>query len=358
VVDCSSVQYTLPAVVRSLPVHNPASRFERFRVEYDEVPEPDATLDLYEDQSQSILSENDSPDLGFRFSVNPYRGCLHGCAYCYARPSHEYLGFGAGSDFERKILVKHRAAELLETAFQKKSWAGELVVFSGNTDCYQPLEHKLAITRACLEVCVRYRNPVHIITKSALIERDLDHLGTLTREADAGVTLSIPFLDPEISRAIEPYAPPPARRFTTVRRLVDAGIRVNVNIAPLIPGLNDSDVVPLLEAAHAAGASTAATVALRLPGSVAEVFEERIRAALPLRAEKVLTRIREMRGGKLNDPRFGERMRGSGRYIETVMELFDVTVKRLGMTRTEPSPRESTFRRPVAPGGQLSLFDR
>ena len=344
--------------MRSLPVHNPASRFERFRVEYDaEAGEPDATLDLYDDQSQSILSENDSPDIGFRFSVNPYRGCLHGCAYCYARPSHEYLGFGAGSDFERKIMVKHRAAELLEQAFQKKSWEGELVVFSGNTDCYQPLEHKLELTRACLEVCARYRNPVHIITKGALVERDLDHLGTLVREADAGVTVSIPFLDPEVARAMEPYAPPPSRRFTTIRRLVAAGIRVNVNIAPMIPGLNDSDLIPLLEAAHDAGAESAGTVALRLPGSVAEVFEERLRAALPLRAEKVLTRVREMRGGKLNDARFGERMRGSGRYIETVMELFDLTVRRLGMVRREAAPRASTFRRPVAKGGQLGLFD-
>lgn len=342
--------------MRSLPVHNPASRFERFRVEYDEVPEPNATYDVYEDESQSILSENDSPDIGFRFSVNPYRGCLHGCAYCYARPSHEYLGFGAGSDFERKIMVKRRAAELLEKAFQKKRWEGELVVFSGNTDCYQPLERSLGITRACLEVCARYRNPVHIITKSALVERDLDHLGTLAREADAGVTVSIPFLDPEVARAMEPYAPPPSRRFTSVRRLVDAGIRVNVNIAPLIPGLNDSDVVPLLEAAHAAGASTAATVALRLPGSVAEVFEERIRAALPLRAEKILTRVREMRGGKLNDSHFGSRMRGSGTYIDTVMNVFHVTVKRLGMTRSEALPRPNAFRRPEGPGRQLSLF--
>lgn len=344
--------------MRSLPVHNPASRFERFRVEYDEVPEPTATYDVYEDKSQSILSENDSPDIGFRFSVNPYRGCLHGCAYCYARPSHEYLGFGAGSDFERKIMVKHRAAELLEQAFQKKRWEGELVVFSGNTDCYQPLERSLGITRACLEVCAHYRNPVHIITKSALVERDLDHLGALAREADAGVTVSIPFLDAEVARAMEPYAPPPSRRFTTVRRLVDAGIRVNVNIAPLIPGLNDSDVVPLLEAAHAAGASTAATVALRLPGPVAEVFEERIRAALPLRAEKILTRVREMRGGKLNDSHFGSRMRGSGTYIDTVMNVFHVTVKRLGMTRGEASPREKTFRRPEGAGRQLSLFEK
>jgi DNA repair photolyase len=343
-------------VVRRLPLENPGNRFERFRVEYAEGETPNAALELYDDASQSILSENDSPDIGFRFSVNPYRGCLHGCAYCYARPTHEYLGFGAGSDFERKIVVKRHAAALLEQAFRKKSWQGELVVFSGNTDCYQPLEHKLALTRGCLEVCARFRNPIHIITKSALVERDLDVLTELAEKAHAGVTISIPFLDEEVARAMEPYAPPPARRFETIRRLAAAGLTVSVNVAPLIPGLNDSEVVPLLEAARAAGAKSAGTVPLRLPGSVQEVFAERLRAALPLRAEKVLTRIREMRGGKLNDPRFGDRMRGHGRYIETVLELFQVTVRRLGLVHRDPSPEASSFRRPED-GGQLSLFD-
>jgi DNA repair photolyase len=318
-------------VVRSVPLKNPQSRFERFRVEYTE-GEPAQGLDLYDDQSRSILSENDSPDLGFRFSVNPYRGCLHGCAYCYARPSHEYLGFGAGSDFERKILVKRRAPELLEHAFRKKSWQGDLVVFSGNTDCYQPLERELELTRGCLAVCARFRNPVHVITKAALVERDLDLLADLAANAHAGVTLSIPFLDEEVARAI-------------VRRLSAAGLNVSVNVAPLIPGLNDSELVPILEAARDAGASGAGTVPLRLPGPVAEVFAERLRAVLPLRAEKVLTRVREMRGGKLNDPRFGDRMRGHGRYIETVLEMFHVTVRRLGLDYREPVLR-GTFRRP------------
>jgi DNA repair photolyase len=344
-------------VVRRLPLQNPQNRFERFRVEYAEEA-PDAGLDLYDDQSQSILSENDSPDLGFRFSVNPYRGCLHGCAYCYARPSHEYLGFGAGSDFERKIMVKRRAPALLEAAFRKKSWQGELVVFSGNTDCYQPLEQKLELTRGCLSVCARFRNPVHVITKGVLVERDLDLLTELAAHAHAGVTLSIPFLDEAVARAIEPYAPPPLRRLEAVRRLSAAGLSVSVNIAPVIPGLNDSELVPILEAAKAAGAESAGMVPLRLPGAVAEVFSERIRAALPLRAEKVLTRVREMRGGKLNDPRFGARMRGSGRYIETVLELFQVTVRRLGMDRREPSLRGSSFRRPAEAGAQLELFGK
>jgi len=339
--------------MRRLPLENPQNRFERHHVEYEEGA-PDAALEVYDDASQSILSENDSPDIGFRFSVNPYRGCLHGCAYCYARPSHEYLGFGAGSDFERKLVVKRRAPELLAQAFDRRSWRGDLVVFSGNTDCYQPLEKSLELTRGCLAVCARYRNPVHIITKSALVERDLDLLTDLAAHAHAGVTLSIPFLDPAIARAMEPYAPPPSRRIEAVRRLAAAGLNVSVNIAPVIPGLNDREIIPILEAVHAAGATGAAMVPLRLPGSVAEVFTERLRSALPLAAEKILTRVREMRGGKLNDPSFGGRMQGSGRYIETVTELFDITVRRLGLEPREPSPRASTFRRP---GPQLDLFD-
>jgi DNA repair photolyase len=281
---------------------------------------------------------------------------LHGCAYCYARPTHEYLGFGAGSDFERKLVVKRRAPELLRQTFDKKSWQGELVVFSGNTDCYQPIEQKLELTRRCLEVCAEYRNPVHVITKSVLVERDLDLLTRLASESGAGVTLSVPFLDAEVARAMEPYAPPPRRRIEAIRRLTEAGLHVGVNVAPVIPGLNDRDIVPILEATRAAGAKTAGMVPLRLPGSAAEVFTERLRASFPLAAEKVLTRIREMRDGALNDGRFGQRMRGHGRYIQTVHDLFDVTTKRLGFEQREITPQSSSFRRPAH--GQLHLFDK
>jgi DNA repair photolyase len=342
-------------VLRRLPLSNPNSRFERFTVEYDAGEVPEEGVELYDDQSKSILSENDSPDLGFRFSVNPYRGCGHGCGYCYARPSHEYLGFGAGTDFERKLMVKRRAPELLREAFEKKSWQGELVVFSGNTDCYQPLERQLALTRGCLEVCVEYRNPVHVITKGATVERDFELLAALAREADAGITVSIPFLDEAVARAMEPYAPPPARRFEIVRRAAAAGIDVSINVAPLIPGLNDRDVVPLLEAARAAGASSAGTSMLRLPGPVAEVFAQRLERDFPLAAEKILRRVREMRGGKLNDPRFGARQTGEGRYAETIRDLFEVTARRLGLEHRPAAPRPPTFRRPVR--GQLRLFD-
>jgi len=334
---------------------NPANRFERMRVEYEEGELPEAELEVYDDESRSILSENDSPDLGFRFSVNPYRGCLHGCSYCYARPTHEYLGFGAGSDFERKLTVKRRAPELLRAAFDRPSWQGELILFSGNTDCYQPIERKLELTRGCLEVCLEYRNPVHVITKSVLVERDFDLLVELAKGIQAGLTLSIPFLDERVSRALEPYAPSPARRLEAVRRASQAGIDVSVNVAPVIPGLSDRDIVPLLEAVKAAGASSAGVSMLRLPGPVKEVFVERLERHLPEKAPKVLARIREMRGGRLNDPRFGARMRGEGRYAETVLELFDVTVRRLGLEHREPAPRATSFARPRR--GQLRLFD-
>jgi DNA repair photolyase len=252
-------------------------------------------------------------------------------------------------------MVKRQAPELLREAFERRSWRGELVVFSGNTDCYQPLERKLELTRRCLEVCLEYKNPVHIITKGVLVERDLDLIAALSRTARAGLTLSIPFLDEEVARAMEPYAATPSRRFETLRRASEAGIDVSINVAPLIPGLNDRDVVPLLEAAKAAGASSAGTSMLRLPGPVAEVFVERLRHALPLAADKVLARVREMRGGKLNDPRFGARQTGEGRYAKTVLDLFEVTVHRLGLDHRPAAPRATTFMRP--PRGQLSLFD-
>jgi DNA repair photolyase len=347
--------------MRPLPLRNPPNPWRKELVDYLEET-PRVELTVYEDQTRQILSDNDSPDLGFRYSINPYRGCLHGCSYCYARPSHEYLGFGAGADFERKIVVKLRAAELLREAFETPSWQGELILFSGNTDCYQPLESSYCITRACLQVCLEYRNPLHVITKSALVERDADLLSELAVLGSASVTLTIPFWDAAVARAIEPLVPTPKRRMETVRRLSERGIPVSVNIAPLIPGLSDRDIVPVLEAAKAAGAVGAAMIPLRLPGSVEPVFIERLREAFPLVAEKVLARVREMRGGKLNDPNFGSRMQGEGPYIDAVRLLFNQTARRLGLSRREmginderPAP-ETTFRRPTDGGGQLRLF--
>lgn len=340
------------------PVSNPPNPWASGEVEYlEEVPP--ARLEVYEDHSRSILSHNDSPDLGFRWSVNPYRGCQHACAYCYARPTHEYLGFGAGTDFEARLVVKPDAPELLREAFDKPSWKGELVAFSGVTDCYQPLEASLRLTRRCLEVCAGYRNPVGIITKGALVERDLDVLQTLAREARLRVAISLPFWDAEVARAMEPWAPSPGRRLQVIERLAAAGLHVTVAVAPVIPGLNDEDIPRILSAARAAGARSAFYVLLRLPGAVKDVFEERLRAALPLRAERVLHRLRETRGGALYDARFGTRGRGEGRYAGTISALFATTVRRLGLDASpggDDAEPPTTFRRPPRPTAQLALF--
>jgi DNA repair photolyase len=340
---------------RVRPVSNPPNPWLSTEVEYlDEIP--DAKLEVYEDHTREILASNDSPDVGFSWSVNPYRGCFHSCAYCYARPTHEYLGLGAGTDFDRKITVKPEAPRLLKEAFERPSWKGELIVFSGVTDCYQPLEASYRLTRGCLEVCAEYRNPVGIITKAALIERDLDVLQRLQREARVGVTVSIPIWDPEHARALEPFVATPGRRMKTIERLAAAGIDVGVNIAPVIPGLSDADIPEILERAHAAGARRAGFVFLRLPGSVAKVFEERLRRDLPLRAERVLNRVREARGGKLYDSRWGVRGRGQGTYAEAARALFESTARRLGMNEDfHGSPGDDTFRRPGR-GRQLPLL--
>jgi DNA repair photolyase len=343
-------------LVRPLPIANPSSPFSATDVEYFDGEAPDAGFQVFEDSSRSVVSKNDSPDVGFDFSVNPYRGCMHACAYCYARPTHEYLGFGAGTDFDRKIVVKRDAAELLRAAFDKKSWRGDVVVFSGVTDCYQPLEATYKLTRACLEVCAEYKNPAGIITKSALVERDVDVLTRLAAVADLWVTISIPFFNAEAARAIEPYAPSPARRIRAIATLAAAGLDVNVNVAPIIPGLSDEDIPKILEAAAAAGAKRAGRIILRLPGPVREVFEQRIRAAMPLRAEKILRRIKDTRGGKMNDPRFGSRMDGEGVYADSIHALFEQTVARLGLRSSWPRERRDTFERPLGRRDQMRLW--
>jgi DNA repair photolyase len=286
---------------------------------------------------------------------------MHACAYCYARPSHQFLDFGAGTDFDRKIVVKRAAASLLRDAFMKSSWKGELILFSGNTDCYQPLEATHQITRSLLKVCAEYRNPVGIITKASLIERDIDVLTQLNQHAACAVTLSIPFMDPNKCRLVEPFAPTPARRFKTIRRLVDAGIRVGVNVAPIIPGLNDEDIPQILESARQAGATRAGHILVRLPGPVEQVFEERIRNAFPGRADRIFHRIEDCRGGRRTDNRFGVRMHGSGAYWEAIETLYLTTCKRLGFDNTTldaiAHPRHSTFKRPPKTSQQLSLFE-
>lgn len=364
--------------MRLLPIANPPNPWALTEIDYLDAPDPEdptrplaphERLQVFEDHTRNILSTNDSPDLGFRWSINPYRGCFHACAYCYARPTHEYLSFGAGTDFDRKIVVKPEAATLLRAALDKPSWKGELIVFSGVTDCYQPLEATYRLTRQCLEVAALYKQPIGIITKSPLIERDIDVLAALSRVTEAHVTLSIPFWSSEKARAIEPYVATPVRRMRTVERLAKAGISVGVNVAPVIPGLSEEEILPVLEAARDAGATHAGFTLLRLPGAVASVFEERLTAAMPLRAGKVMRRIRETRGGRLNDSRFGIRGRGEGVYAETVQTLFEATAKKLGFgaswmsgdaagTSSSVSPKAaqpSTFERP-ARSGQMKLF--
>jgi DNA repair photolyase len=344
--------------VLSRPTANPPSRFQEVTVAYDEGDSPPPShVTLLEDQARSILSHNDSPDLPFRWSANPYRGCINGCCYCYARPTHEYLDLGAGTDFDTKIVVKPKAAELLREAFDKPSWHGEMVMFSGVTDCYQAVEAQLHLTRQCLEVCLEYKNPVAVISKSALVERDLDLFAALAREAGFHLTVSLAFADDALARQIEPWAASPSRRLKVIETMAKAGIPVGVMCAPVIPGLNDDQLVRVLERARDAGATSAGWVLLRLPGAVKQVFEERVRVVLPLAADKILHRIRQTRGGdKLYDPSFHTRGRGEGPYAQTLAALFDTTVKRLGYgDRDAERTMASRFQRPPR-GGQLSLF--
>jgi len=294
-------------------------------------PPPETRVEVYEERAKSILSENDSPDIPFRWSVNPYRGCQHGCAYCYARTTHEYLGWGAGSDFETRLVAKVNAPELLERSFTRRGWRGESVTFSGVTDCYQPIEATYRLTRGCLEICRRYRNPISIVTRGRLVLRDAELLAALNADAGATVYFSIPFANDADARAIEPFAPPPSKRFETLAALRDAGVPVGVMVAPIIPGLNDMQIAEVLRRAADAGAISAAYIPLRLAANVAPVFLERLARAMPHRARRVTSLVRQMRGGRLSDSRFGHRMQGQGAHWENAQALFDVTCKRYGI---------------------------
>jgi len=337
-------------------VDNPPNPWLTHSVEWLGEP-PAVKIEVYEEtETRSIISHNDSPDVAFDHSINCYRGCIHGCTYCFSRPTHEYLDFGAGTDFERKIVVKVKAAELLRKELMKPSWKGEEIVFSFTSDPYVPLEANYKLTRACLEVCAEFRNPVGIVTKSALIRRDIDVLQKLAREASVGVYFSIPFADYDIARALEPFAPSPNARFVAMKEVADAGIQVGIGIAPTIPGLS-ADIPGLLQRAKDCGATKAFINMLRLPGSVAPYFEQRLREKLPTKADRVLKRIRDARGGKLNSSKFGERMRGQGQYWDAQEKLFNVYARRLGFNEhrvgSDFHARTKTFRRPTAQG---SLF--
>lgn len=323
-------------------------------IQWDDLP-PEVEVEVYEDHSRTILSRNRSPDVPFEWSVNPYRGCYHGCAYCYARPGHQHLGLGAGTDFDRKLVVKPEAANLLREAFERPGWRGETIVFSGVTDCYQPIEASYGLTRACLEACLEYRQPVSVITKSCLVERDMDLLSELARVTSCRVVVSVPFFDPIAARAMEPGAPSPARRLKTIARLAEAQIPVGVNVAPIIPGLNDMDIPAILEGAHQGGASFAGHILVRLPAEVRLVFESRLKERLPGRAKRVMSQIAACRGGSISESRYGDRMTGKGPRWEAIEALYRSTCRRLDLGRAhEPAPID-TFRRP-GQGRQLSLL--
>lgn len=335
-------------------VANPPSPYESRSVEW-EVPPPEVELEIYEEHAKTIVTENASPDVGFRFGINPYRGCFHGCVYCYARPSHQYWGFGAGTDFERKIVVKVNAPELLDRALAKDRCEGESLAFSGNTDCYQPIEASYGITRRCIEVCLAHAQPIGIVTKGTVIRRDVELLAELHREAYVRVFVSIAFSDDAMRRAFDPFAPPIDARFETMERLARAGLSVGVALAPIIPGVNDSMIPAILERAAAAGATQSFLSLLRLPREVREVFDVRLEEVLPDRARKVRNGIREMREGRMSDARFGSRMRGSGVRWQAIEQLYETQARRLGLLREETLPIEAP--RPKRPKkGQLSLF--
>jgi DNA repair photolyase len=339
---------------------NPANRFEPISYATDGDDEPDAeapapATQFLADRTRSIIATNDSPDVGFSTSINPYRGCEHGCIYCYARPTHEYLGFSAGLDFETKILVKEDAPELLRKELASPRWQPQTLAISGVTDPYQPVERRLQLTRRCLEVLVEFRNPVAIITKNRLVTRDLDLLGELARHDAAAVFLSVTTLDRGLRQKLEPRTSDPQARLAAIAELAQAGVPTGVLVAPVIPGLTDHEMPAIIEAAVGAGARFAGYVMLRLPFAVRGLFEGWLEQHFPDKKERVLGRIREVRGGRLNDPRFGSRMEGEGPYARLTEELFALTCRRCGIAGRGPELSTGAFRRPG--GKQPLLFD-
>jgi DNA repair photolyase len=345
---------------------SPPNRFERIHVEatLDQVEHDEEYLhslrlpptEYYVDQAQSIVTQNDSPDIPFNYSVNAYRGCAHGCAYCYARPTHEYLGFSAGLDFETKIFVKEQAPQLLRKFLSNPRWRPEPITMSGVTDCYQPAERHFRLTRQCLEVALEARQPVTIITKNALVLRDLDLLGEMAALNLVMVALSITSLDQSLTRVLEPRTSAPAARLRAVSELTAAGVPVLVMMAPLIPGLTDDEMSAILEAAAAHGAVSAAYTMLRLPLTVRPVFLDWLEQHAPTKKQRVENLLRWIRDGGLNDAQFGVRMRGTGVMADQIDQLFGMLKKKFKLDRSIPPLDTSAFRPPTEPGGQMRLF--
>ncbi|MEQ8856358.1 PA0069 family radical SAM protein [Gimesia sp.] len=343
---------------------NPPNRFESIYTEPDleqlewddEYLSRPRRIEYLDDQSKSIVTENDSPDLNFRFSVNPYRGCTHGCSYCYARPFHEYLGYNAGLDFETKIMVKRDAPKLFRDFLSRSDWRPELIAFSGITDCYQPAEREFQLTRQCLEVASEANQPVGIVTKNALVVRDLDILQSMAQRSLVNVSLSITTLDPELAREMEPRTSIPAARLRAIRELSAAGVPTKVMVSPIIAGLNDHEIPAILQAAKEAGARSASYIMLRLPLTVEPVFLEWLERTQPTRKERVISRIRQTRDGKLNSAEFGTRIRGTGEISEQIGNLFQVFARKHGLDERLPALDFKQFRPPTTGKGQQWLF--
>lgn len=336
---------------------NPVNRFEKTSYQpsqWDEPEDPSPHTVFLRDQTRTIINYNDSPDVGFEASINPYRGCEHGCIYCFARPNHEYLGFSAGLDFETKILVKEDAPDLLRRELASPRWKPQVIAISGVTDAYQPIERRLQLTRKCLEVLVEFRNPVVIITKNELVTRDIDLLRRLASFDAVLVFVSVTSLDAELARELEPRASQPARRLAAIEALAGARVPVASLVAPVIPGLTDHEMPSIIAAVAKAGAVAASYVPLRLPYGVAPLFEEWLTQHRPLQKEKILNRIRDIRGGRLNDPNFVTRMQGSGAYAQQLSELFELSCRKAKLNSRRPVLSAISFQRPGPT--QLGLF--
>jgi DNA repair photolyase len=345
---------------------NPPNRFggPHTELELDQLAPDDDYVDSLRkrrteyipDSSRTIVAQNDSPDVGFRYSINPYRGCSHGCSYCYARHTHEYLGLNAGLDFETKVLVKEAAPELFREFLSRDAWTPEPIALSGVTDCYQPAERHYRLTRRCLEVALEFWQPMNIVTKNALVVRDIDVLREMGGSRLIHVYFSITTLDAELARTMEPRTSTPAARLRAVRALTNAGVPVGVLIAPVIPGLNESEIPAIVAASKTAGAQTCGYLLLRLPLTVAPVFQEWLERTQPARASRIERRIRATRGGKLNKSEFGLRMRGQGVLADQIREIFLIFARKHGLDGHLPEHDCSQFRRPQPRIGQLRLF--
>lgn len=338
---------------------NPPNRFEKLAYARDpdsnDPDEPGARTQFLKDASRSLITYNDSPDVGFEASINPYRGCEHGCIYCYARPYHEYLGFSSGLDFETKILVKEDAPDLLRRELASRRWRPKVLAISGVTDPYQPIERKLQLTRRCLEVLAEFRNPVMIVTKNQLVARDVDVLKRLAEWKAAAVFLSITTLDADLARVMEPRTSTPRNRLAAIETLAREGVPVGVLAAPCIPGLTDHEMHSIITSAAAAGARYAGYVVVRLPYAVKDLFETWLEQNFPDRKKKVLNHIRDLRGGKLNESQFGKRMRGEGAYADQIRSMFTLACRKAGIEGRHPKLSVDEFRSPDAP--QLTLFE-